>query len=247
MRSYVPPGTRSLFVLLLALAACGTENEKGTLPETGPDPSEAHASSGLGAPLTYPLLDDQVRHDTLLIQVTFDLGDGTQVMVASHVDEKFEGLRLYRYRVMPDSQALVLKASGPAYDSWTMLPTFFRHPYDSTAWIVLADLGERQSWGQKVFRLDAGGFTELGFLDVALPVNLPEEDGGAKLTGIGPVTRVMKDGDDILFRFQVPVIHLYDDLVGGIDLRMGGDRITYRWNPTLGMVLHVDGKPHRPK
>lgn len=193
------------------------------------------------------MLDDQVRHDTLLIQVTFDLGDGTQVMVASHVDEKFEGLRLYRYRVLPDSQALVLKASGPAYDSWTMLPTFFRHPHDSAAWIILADLGERQSWGQKVFRLDAGGFNELGFLDVALPVSLPEADGGAKLKGIGPVTRVMKDGDDILFRFQVPVIHLYDDLAGGIDLRMGGDRITYRWSPTLGMVLHVDGKPRRPK
>ncbi len=220
------------------------ENGPDVPPSSSPPTELSVEASG---PLALSQVDDNVRHDTLLIQTTFDLGEGTFVMVASSVDETFEGLRLYRYRVLPDSLPGIIAASTPAYDSWTMLPTFFRHPQDSTAWIILANLGERQSWGQKVFILDAEGFTDMGFLDVALAVDLPEEDGGTKLVGIGPEALVMADGTSILIRFSTAKLYLYDDLAGGRDQVIDAGRVTYRWNSADGMLLWMDEQPRRPE
>jgi len=224
----------------------------GAPPDTGTAEADAPMAGAVFSPLRIVPIDDNVRNDTLLVQTTFDLGDGTFVMTASHVeaDDRNGGLRLYRYRPLPDSNAAILHASAPAYDSWTMLPTFFRDPRDSAAWIVLANFGERQSWGQKVFRLDAKGFTDLGFLNVALPKHFAEEDGGPKLVGIGPGTRVEGDGEGLLFRFAVDKLHLFDDLSAredgsGLDLVLPGGRITYRWNAAEGMVLHIDGSPRK--
>ena len=55
----------------------------------------------------------------------------------------------------------MMAISSPAYDSWTMLPTFF--PIDTArptdAMWVLANFGEKESWGQKLLWLDED-FTE---------------------------------------------------------------------------------------
>ena len=41
-----------------------------------------------GGVVDFQVIDDNVQHDTLLIQVTFDLGDGKSLMVASNVEEQ---------------------------------------------------------------------------------------------------------------------------------------------------------------
>jgi hypothetical protein len=56
-----------------------------------------------------------------------------------------------------------------------MLPTFFEDPRASSGHIILANFGERESWGQKVLSLNEG-FTDLGFLDVAYPEHMQEDD-----------------------------------------------------------------------
>ena len=193
------------------------------------------------APLELAQLEDNVRHDTLLIQTCFDLRDGTFLMVASHLDDTFDGLRLYRYRALPDSSADVLHASPPAYDSWTMFPTFFPDPRDGEGWIILANLGEKESWGQKVLHLDDRGFADLGFLDVALTEAMAD---GQRMGNLARHTRIEADGDALLFRFHAEVVHLYDDLRGGLDADLPGRDVSYRWSPDSGMVLWVKGSPH---
>ena len=102
-------------------------------------------------PIAYRAIEDNIQHDTLLIQTTFDLGDGSFIMVASNIDPSFEGIRLYRYRLTADSSVSMLAISPPAYDSWTMLPTFFGADSMRTdALWLLANFGERESWGQKL-------------------------------------------------------------------------------------------------
>lgn len=193
------------------------------------------------APIELPQLEDNVRHDTLLIQTTFAMGDGTFLMVASHMDDTFEGLRLYHYRTLPDSNAEVLHVSPPGYDSWTMFPTFFHDPRDGQGWIILANLGEKGSWGQKVFHLDDHGFEDLGFLDVAFAETI---DGGERLGNVARRTRIEAEGDALVFRFDARLLHLYDDLRGGLDTALPGMDVSYRWSPESGMVLWVKGAAH---
>ena len=200
-----------LFLGLILLGSCaspGSEDASG--PISSADPQEPWER------LELELVPDNVRHDTLLIQVTFALPGGEFLMVASNVKETFEGLRLYRYEALPDSSARVLAVSPPAYDSWTMLPTVFRSPTDPSTLLVLANFGERQSWGQKVLRLDDGGFTDLGFLDVALPVWIQEEDTALmKLHGVGSIANAHggeltfennPEGDGACFYFTLPTV-----------------------------------------
>lgn len=187
------------------------------------------------------LIDDNIRHDTLLIQVTFDLGDGTYLMVASHGDESFEGLRLYRYTLLPDSNAILIAASAPAYDSWTMLPTFFHSRNDPGSYIVLANFGERQSWGQKVMRLDSTGFTDLGFIDAAYPERVSDGDSSwTRLGNIAPYISIRGSVSDLDFSFSCDSLHLFDDLRGNTDARLRADRVHYRLGKD-GLALGIDG------
>jgi hypothetical protein len=211
----------------------------GAASEVGPLPkAEAH-----GGPVPFAVIDDNVRHDTLLVQVTFDLGPEGYLMVASPVEETYEGLRLYRYELdMKDSLPHITARSSPGYDSWTLLPTFFEHPQMDSAYILLANMGERNSWGQKVMAMN-DGFTDLGFLDVAIPDRITEGDSSyVRLRNIGPETRCVTDGSGIEFRFVCDSVHLYDDLRGLLDLVVPAGSVRYTWNAQQGMVLWVDGQ-----
>lgn len=235
--SGISSGTRCLrriplhLILVLCFIACKA-------PEQEPGP---------GSPLPMAVADDNVRHDTLFVQVTFDLGDGTHLMVASHMEERFEGLRLYRYIARADSSAEILATSSPAYDSWTMLPTFFRDPQDSLSLVLLANLGEKESWGQKVLRLGPSGFDDLAFLDVAFPERV-REDGThiLKRRNIAPYVRCLPEQDGLRFSFACDSVHLYDDLHGGLDMMVPAERIHYTWTPAEGLTLWYQGKPRRP-
>jgi hypothetical protein len=227
------------FVALL-FCGCGPGTPAIDAPPPRPKPLE------IGGPIPYVQVDDNVKHDTLLIQVTYDLADGSHLMVASHMEESFDGLRLYRYRARPDSSAEIIAVSSPAYDSWTMLPTIFFNPLDSATQVVLANFGERESWGQKVLLL-GDGFTDLGFLDVALPEYIQEEDTAyRKLRNIAPYTRCLSENDGLRFEFTCDSVFLYDDLRGGLELMLPASSIQYSWNPGTGITLWVNGEARQP-
>ncbi|MCB0795532.1 MAG: hypothetical protein KDB88_12410 [Flavobacteriales bacterium] len=193
-----------------------------------------------------PVVDDDVRSDTLSIQVTFDLQDGTRLLVASRTTNEFEGLRLYHYRSLPDSSAEWLAISSPAYDSWTMFPTFFSLTDRPGTLLILANFGARDSWGQKVLRLDEGGFTDLGFLNVALPERtMDPDDGPFRFRSIAPHCRFEPENGQWLISFEADSVWLYDDLQGGLDLHLAAERVSYLLQQD-GTVLRVDGQDRLP-
>ena len=218
--------------LAVMLAACGT-----------PAPETTTSAVVHGAkPAALVAVDDNIRHDTLLIQTTFAIGDSTYVMVASHVEPKFEGVRLYRYTLLPDSNARILSYSNGAYDSWTMLPTFFPIPDPPGTYLVLANFGERESWGQKLLFMDST-FTDLGFIDVAYPERITEGDSTfMKRTNIAPYGRLALHNDTAVFTFACDSLFLYDDMAGHNDLVVPAHTIRYTYHPDNGLELWRDGQ-----
>lgn len=210
-------------------------------------PAENQIPVALGAePLELAAVEDNVRHDTLLVQATFAMGDGSFIMVASNQEDTFEGLRLYRYRPNADSSAQILAVSSPAYDSWTMLPSFFsadslRAP--DALW-VLANFGEKESWGQKLMLLDTA-FHDIGFMDVALPERIEEEGTTVlKRRNIGPFMRHATAGDTVIWRFACDSVFVYDDQSGGLDYVMAAPRLRFTFHSNEGLALWVDGVKH---
>jgi hypothetical protein len=193
-------------------------------------------------PHAFPAIADNIAHDTLLIQTTFDMGDSTFVMVASNVDDTFEGLRLYRYRFAADSTVEMMAISSPAYDSWTMLPTFFgADSTDTHALWVLANFGERESWGQKLLWMDRD-FSDMGFMDVALPERVIEDDTlRLKRRNIAPYMRFSERGDTAVFRFDCDSVFLYVDHAGQADLVLPAHQVFFTFHRNDGLALWVNG------
>ncbi len=222
---------RVLFLGLLVLAACAPDDH-AEVPGRGPHP--------------FAQFDQNVFHDTLLVQTSFDLGDGTFVMVASHVEDTFEGLRLYRYGFGSDSTVEIRAVSTPGYDSWTLLPTFF--PVDSAAvdgplW-VMANMGEKESWGQKVMVLDSS-FRDIGFLDMAYPERVLEDDTlRLKRRNIAPFLRVDHTGDTAHWRFACDSVYLYDDQQGHRDRVVAAHRVGFISTTDGYTALQLDGQRH---
>lgn len=207
------PWCCSAFALLVVACGGGGTGSSTEVNVPARDTSHWHGPEARER-VDFPQVPDNVKHDTLAVQITIDLQDGTHLMVAANAEETFEGLALYRYRARPDSSADVLARSAPAYDSWTMFPTFFREPGGNGPLLVFANFGEKQSWGQKVMRLDSAGFTEVCFLEVALPVRVAEPDTSyLKRESIAPHLRAFGD----TLEFACDSIYLYDDGAGGRD------------------------------
>jgi hypothetical protein len=162
--------------------------------------------------------------------------------VASHVEPKFEGVRLYRYTLLPDSNAQILAYSTGAYDSWTMLPTFFPIPDPAGRHLIMANFGERESWGQKLLFMDST-FTDIGFIDVAYPERITEGDTAfMKRTNIAPYGRLALHNDTAVFTFECDSLFLYDDMAGHNDLIVPASSIRYTYHPDTGLELWRDGQ-----
>jgi hypothetical protein len=197
--------------------------------------------------LDLPNQDDNVRHDTLLIYTTHALGNGTFVMAARNVEDTREGLRLYLYRPRPDSTADVMAVSSPAYDSYTMLPTFFASSGTTDDLVILANLGEKQSWGQKVFRLKDGKFEDMGFIDAAQREWRTEYDSTFSwYANIAPRVDVRGGGGLFDLTFRGDSVLLYDDLQGGSEVMLPARRVAYRYDGNK-LSLVIDGRPREPK
>ncbi len=224
----------ALFWVLLLAAGCAAPD--------APTP-EIRADRDMAKPYPFPAIDDNIVHDTLLIQTTLDLGDSTYLMVASNVTETFEGLRLYRYRFTVDSLVEMMAISPPAYDSWTMLPTCFPIDtlYPSDGLWVLANFGERESWGQKVLLLD-WEFMDAGFMHVALPERVMEDDTlRLKRRNVAPHMRYSMHADTAVWRFACDSVYVYDDGAGANDLIISSTRIRYTYHRDQGLTLWMDG------
>ncbi len=243
-------------LILISLVACADKPHTENAPEVviAADTTSLGDTGRAGAPIPFPQVDDNISHDTLLIQTTFELGDGTYIMVASNnkaeemldAGDRNAGLRLYHYRLKKDGSAEILATSTSASDSWTIFPTFFEDPINNGSQIILANFGDRNSWGQKGIRFDDRGFHDLGFLNVAAIERVVlDAEVDTKLLNIAPHTRISSEGNDLVFRFLAEEILLYDDLRGGLDQTMAGDRVNYRWNANDGMVLYIDGEARR--
>lgn len=220
---------------VVLLAACGNGGPPGN---KDPLPPVEHGAQ----PVPYAQVEDNIRHDTLLIQTTFDMGDSTYVMVAGNVDPTFEGIRLYRYKLLADSAAQILSYSSPGYDSWTMLPTFFAYPDPTGTSLILANFGERESWGQKLMFMNRA-FTDLGFLDVAYPEHIVEGDSAyVKRTNVAPFGRFAMHTDTLVFTFECDSLFLYDDMAGHSDLIVPAHTIRYTFHPESGLEIWQNGQ-----
>ena len=248
MKSWIVP-----IVTLIGVAGCGEKADPQDRSEIPEVKVELPIRDG-GSPIGFEQLDDNVKHDTLLIQTTFDLEDGTYLMIASHKlsEEKLNegdreaGLRLYHYRAKPDSTYEIISRSSSANDSWTMFPTFFTDPIEQGSMIILANYGERNSWGQKVIRFSDQGFTDLGYLNVAKIERQGEgEEMELKHRTIAPHTRISNEGNTLVFTFDLDEVILFDDLRGVLDQPIDAGRVQYRWSEAEGMVLYVDGEARR--
>src|SRR5690606_7087535 len=234
--------------------ACGEKPQPATETEVINEPVSVPIDKPdrTFAPLSFEQVDDNIAHDSLFIQTTFKLPDGSFVMVAMNKAEdptedqieRVAGLRLVHYRIDDDSEPEMLAYSSPAFDSWTMFPTFFNDPLNEGSYIILANFGERNSWGQKAIRFNDQGFRDLGYLDVAAIERDGEgEETEMKLRNIGPHTRIGALGNEIVFSFELDELLLYDDLRGALEQPIQADRVQYRWNDAVGMLLYVDGEP----
>ncbi|MBS1582969.1 MAG: hypothetical protein JST66_12280 [Bacteroidetes bacterium] len=237
---------RLLFPLLcIALAACAPSSPSSEASATAVLPPLG-ADAKVYAHVDLPNQDDNVKHDTLLIYTTHALGNGTFVMAARNMDDTREGLRLFLYRPRPDSTADVIAASSPAYDSYTMLPTFFTTGDTADGTIILANLGEKQSWGQKVFWLKDGRFTDLGFIDAAERERRTEDDSTFNwYANIAPRVDVRGAGGRFDLTFHGDSVMVYDDLQGGSEVLLPASRIAYRYDGTR-LLLVIDGRPRLP-
>ena len=232
-------------IVLITCIISSCTNDVPKNAKTAEDPSSAR--NGFTGPLEYAIVPDNVVHDTLLVQVCFDLQDGTNIMVASNSEEKFEGLRLYHYRALPDSSADVISVSVPAYDSWSMLPTFFGPGKGMNGSWMAANFGERESWGQKLFWCD-NGFQDRGFIDMAFPERVVEEDTTyLKRTTIAPHMRIGYSNDTTLFVFACDSVYLYDDLKGRTDYVVSSAAVRYTYHANTGLVLWINGEPRTPR
>ncbi len=228
------------------LAACGTPTpENGT--SVGPS-ARTDSSGTVWHRVDLPGLDDNVKSDTLLIQTTFELPDGRFVMVAGPTDESSrEGLHLYLYKPSTDSAANVVARSKPGYDSYTMLPTFFATENAADGMVVLANMGERDSWGQEVFCLKDDRFMHLGFLDVALRTWKSSDEGPVRVLGnIAPNARVSGGAGAFIITFDTDSVFLYDDLQGHAEVMLPAARVRYACTEGKATLL-LDGKPITPQ
>lgn len=230
-------------LLSCALLACG----QGPSVQHPPASAQVPAQALAWHPTDLPNQDDNVHNDTLVIYTTHALGDGTFVMAAKNTADTRDGLHLVLYRPRPDSSAEVLAISAPAYDSWTMLPTFFTTGDPANGLVILANFGERQSWGQKVFWLKDQHFYDLGFIDVAERGWKTEDDSTFQWrTPIAARVQVTSANGAFTFSFMGDSIQLYDDQAGHQEVMLPAGSVQYRYSADTLRLL-IDGAERVPK
>lgn len=210
----------SLFWTMVVFSACNTN-------------SSIPFEEGVYQPLELSNLEDPIVHDSLLVHNTFDLSGGQALMVARSTEEDFEGLKLYLLRDVGGNTRVVSNSTG-AYDSWTYIPTIFVSPNGRDT-LILAETGERESWGARLIRLKGGLFTDLGFVDMAVRASKfdeLEEKEVEVLRSVVPYTGITCNNGTLFIEFNTSV-HVFDDGQGGLDTLYPANAIHYVWDEAL--------------
>lgn len=227
------------------LIGCGGNAPEPAANTTIPAPDSTAALPAWKV-LDLPIMADNVRHDTLLVHTTYDLGDGLFLMAAQNNDYNKEGIRLYLYRPKADSSAEILACSKPGYDSETMLPTFFASGNKAEGLVIIANMGERQSWGQEAFWLKDNAIKSLGFLDVAVRDWKTVDDSTYQYrASIAPRTEVRGAEGTFEFRFTGDSLQLYDDLQGHMEVMLPASAVRYRSGEGKATLI-INGHPVFP-
>jgi hypothetical protein len=114
--------------------------------------------------------------------------------------------------------------------------------------VILANFGEKEAWGQKVFWLKGHEFRDLGWLDVAHREWKTRDDSTVqRRTNIAPYARVQRPATtEFKITFTGDSLQLFDDLEGNQGTDVPTARVAYRYDGGH-MVLLVDGKERLPK
>ena len=183
-------------------------------------------------------IEDHFELDSILIHNTYELKEGEFMIVSRPSEESFKGLQMHLYRLQ-DSIPIVSSSSVPAYDSWIYLPTFFVSE-DQLDTLILAELGERESWGCRLLRIEDGQFKDLGFIDVALRDSKFDEeleDDVMVLKTIAPFTNILSVSNGLSITFASDSVHVFDDQNGGLDILYPAAAVRYEWTDSLRMVM----------
>lgn len=204
---------------------------------TGNGPSSNGFASGEYEKIALMPIDDNFEQDTLLLHNTYEMNPGQFMMVARNVEENFEGLRMFLYKIKNGAANITATSTG-AYDSWIYLPTFFISPDESDT-LIMVETGERESWGARLVRLQNGQFEDLGFVDMAArgtKYDELEEQEVMVLKSIVPFTRISGNSDGLVLDFDVDV-HLFDDHKGGLDTLYQKGQVRYLFSDSLRLAF----------
>jgi|GEM_PF-6889520 len=180
--------------------------------------------------IDFPEVDVDPGNDSLWYHLVLDIPGDKWLAVAQPTNENNRrGIRMQLMSMNVDSTFSVHTESSPGYDSAKLFPTFFKDAQGRL--IILADTGERQSWGQKVYLLNNERFEDLGFLDVGT-VAYTEEDGQQILapTTIAERVTIEQTKKGLEFRFSGKDLVLFDDGKGNLDTIIDASSICYRLN-----------------
>jgi len=183
-------------------------------------------------------IEDHFELDSILIHNTYELSEGHFMMVSRSTEESFEGLRMHLY-TLKGSLPIISASSTPAYDSWIYIPTFFISP-DEQDTLLMAEIGERESWGARLLRIENGAFVDLGFIDIALRGSKFDEDlemDVMVLKSVAPNTNIRSQGELLIVSFGPEPVHVYDDQMGNADTLYPADKVQYEFSDSLRLKI----------
>ena len=183
-------------------------------------------------------IEDHFELDSILIHNTYELSEGHFMMVSRASEDSFIGLQMHLYTLM-DSLPIVSASSTPAYDSWIYLPTFFVSS-DRQDTLLLAEIGERESWGARLLRIHDGVFVDLGFIDIALRDHKFDEELETDvmfLKSVASNTSIKANGEGLIVSFGPEPLHIYDDQLGNADTLYPADQVIYEFSDSLRLKI----------
>jgi len=202
----------SLFTLVLL--SCGGP--------TGQEALEAEKRSSIVGPFTpvsYTELELDPGNDSLWYHLVLDIPGDLDFAIAQPTEETNRfGIRFQLLDNKADGTFECKGESSPAYDSAKLFPTFFKN--QAGQHIILADTGEKVSWGQKVYLLDNGTFYDLGFIDmgtVDYATNLESDSLELSPQSIAPRLKIEDSKKGLEFRVDGETMVLYDNGKGKLN------------------------------
>lgn len=167
----------------------------------------------------YEELDLDPGNDSLWYHLVIDIPGDLHLAVAQPTsDDNRRGVRFQLLKEGQDSTFHCETESSPGFDSAKLYPSFFSN--DMGQHIILADTGERDSWGQKVYLLVENKFYDLGFIDVG-SVNYDEDQETLEQSlspqSIAKNVTISSDANGYRFTFDLEEFVLYDDQKGNLN------------------------------